>query len=111
MCFCPVMITSSPTSTDGRDRSTSVMASADATLTLSEGVGVASCVPSVGGPVATFVAGGWCFLSTRSACTLSAICRSNAQPCAGVGVQVGSSGLGHCVLGWERDVGDQMSNR
>ena len=107
------MITSLPTSTDtdGRDRPKSIMASADATLTLSDGVGVASCVPSVGGPVATFVAGGWCFLSTRSACTLSAICRLNAQPRAGVGVRVGSSGLRHCVLGRGGDVGNQMSNR
>ena len=87
------------------------MASADVMLTHSEGASGASGVPSVGGPVATFVAGGWCCLSTKSACTLSAICHSNAQPYAGVGGQVGASGLGHCVLGRERDVGNQMSNR
>ena len=105
------MIASLPTSTDGRDRPTSVMASADAMLTLSDGASVASGVPSVGGPVATFVAGGWCFLSTRLACTLSTICRLNAQPYAGVGGQVGASGLGHCFFGRERDVGNQMSDR
>ena len=111
MCFFPVMITSSPTSTDGRDRPKSVMASADATLTLREGASVASGVPSVGGPAATFGAGGWCFLSTRSECTLSAICRSNAQIYAGFGGQVGTPALEHCVLGREREGENQMANR
>ena len=100
-CVFPVMIASLPTCTDGRDGPTSVMASADAMHTLSNGASVASGVPSVGGPVATFVAGGWCFLSTRLACTLSAICRSNAQTCAGFGGQVGTPAQGRGAIRWQ----------
>ena len=95
----------------GGDRPKSVLASADATLTLSEGASVASGALSVGGPAATFGAGGWCFLSTRSVCTLSAICCSNEQIYAGFGGQVGTPALKHCVLGREREGGNQMANR
>ena len=111
MCFFPVTITSYPTSAGGRGRPTSVLASADATLTLSEGASVASGALSDDGPAATFGAGGWCFLSTRSVCTLLVICCSNEQIYAGFGGQVGTPALEHCVLGREREVGNQMANR
>ena len=58
MCFFPVTITSLPTSTEGRDRSESVFASADVTLTLSEGASIVSNALSVGGLAANFGAGG-----------------------------------------------------
>ena len=111
MCFFPVTITLAPTSAGGGDRPKSVLASADATLTLSEGASVASGTFSVGGPAATFGAGGWCFLSTRSVCTLSAICCSNEQIYAGFGGQVGTPALEHCVLGREREGGIQIADR
>ena len=111
MCFFPVTITSSPTSAEGRDRPKSVLASADGALTLSEGASVASGALSVSEPATTFGAGGWCFLSTRLVCTLSAICRSNEQIYAGFGGQVGTPALEHCVLGREREGGNQMANR
>ena len=105
MCFFPVTITLSPTSAGGRDRPKSVLASADATLTLSEGVSVASGALSVGGPDATFMAWGWCFLRTRLVCTLSAICCSNKQIYAGFGGQGGPLATEHCVLGREKKLG------
>ena len=110
MCFFPVMFTSSPISTEGRDMPKSVMAIANATPSLvSEGVSVASSALSVGGPAATFVAFGWCFLRTRSVCTLSAICCSNEQIYAGFGGQAAPPAPGQCVLGREEEGGNQMA--
>ena len=111
MCFFPVTITSSPTSVGGRDRPKSVLASADATLTLSESASVVIDSPLIGGPSAKFGAGGWVFLRTRSVCTLSAICCSNEQIYAGFGGQVGPPATEQCVLGQEREKGNQRANR
>jgi hypothetical protein len=81
------------------------LASADATLTLSKGASVVGGVLSVGGPAATFVAGGRCFLSSRLVCTLSAICRSNEQIYAGFWGQVGTPAFKNYALGQEKGGG------
>ena len=112
MCFFPVMITSSPTSKAGRDMPKSVMASADVTPCLVvKGARVSSGVPSVGGPAAAIGSGGGCFHNCRSACTLSAICRSNAQVSAGVDGPVVTPALEHCVFGLGGEVVSRMANR
>ena len=89
----------------------STFASTDATLTLSEGASVVIDSLSIGGPSAKFGAGGWYFLRTRLVCTLSAICCSNEQIYAGFGGQVGPPATEQCVLGREREGGNQKANR
>ena len=69
-------MTLSSTSSEGRDRSKSVLASADATFALSEGASVVHVLRSDDGQDAVFGAGGF-FLRTRLLCTLLAICCSN----------------------------------
>ena len=64
------------TSSEGRDRSKSVLASADATFTLSKGASLVHVLRSVDGQAAVFGAGGF-FLRTRLLCTLLAICCLN----------------------------------
>ena len=98
MCFVPVTMTSSLTSSKGRDRHKSVMASADATLTLSEGAGVVNVLSWVGGQAAALVVGG-CFLRTRSLCTLSIIFCSNEQIYAGFGGKIGQLVPERCING------------
>ena len=57
-CF-PFTMTSSSTSSEGRVRPKSVLASADATLTLSEGACVVTVLRSVGEQAAAMGAGGF----------------------------------------------------
>ena len=76
--FLPVTMTSSLTSSEGRNRHKSVLASADAPLTLSEGAGDVNVLRWVDGQAAVLGVGG-CFLRTRSFCTLSIIFCSNEQ--------------------------------
>ena len=92
------------TSFDGRDWPKFVLASADATLTLSKGASVVNMLCSVNGQAAVLGAGGF-FLRTRSLCTLSAICCSNDQMYAGVGGKVGQLAPEQCVNGQEKEVG------
>ena len=66
-------MTSSSTSSKERDRPKSVLANADATLTLSKGASVVSGLHSVDGQAAALGAGRL-FRRTRLLCTLSAIC-------------------------------------
>ena len=101
MCFVPVTMTSS-TSSNGRDRPKSVLASADATLTLSEGAGVVNVLRWVDGQAAV-LGGGGCFLRTRSLCTLSIICRSNEQIYAGFGGKVGQLVPEQCINGRKKE--------
>ena len=77
MCVFPFMMTLSSTSSEGRVRPKSVMANADATLTLSEGACAVTVLLSVGGLAAAPVAGGWLFLRTRLLCIFTAICWLN----------------------------------
>ena len=98
MCCFPFTMTSSSTSSAGRVRPKSVLASADATLTLSEGACVVTVLRSVGGQAAAMGAGGWFFLRTRSLCILSAICCSNEQICTGFLGKV----VGRMVIGREK---------
>ena len=87
------------------------MAIADATPSLvSKGTGVSSGVPSVGGPSASIWTGGRCFRNSRLACTLSAICRSNAQISAGVDGPVVTPALENCVFGLGGEVVSCMAN-
>ena len=58
MCFVPVTMTSSSTSSKGRDRPKSVLASADATLTPSEGANVVVVLRWVAGQAAVVDVGG-----------------------------------------------------
>ena len=69
MCFVPVTMTSSLTSSKGMDRPESVLVSAEATLTLSEGADVVIVLRWVAGRAAVVAGGGW-ILVTRSLCTL-----------------------------------------
>ena len=91
-------MTSSSTSSEGRDRPKSVLASADATLTLSEGAGVVIVLLWVTGQAAVVGVGG-CFLMTRSLCTLSIIFCSNEQIYAGFGGKVGKLADKQCIDG------------
>ena len=59
---------------EGGVRPKSILASADATLTLSKGACVVTVLRSVGGQAAAIGASGWFFLRTRSLCILLAIC-------------------------------------
>ena len=97
------------TSSEGRDRPKSVFASADATLTLSEGASVVSDLLLVNGQAAKFGAGGWFFLRTSLLCTLSAICCSNKQIYAGFGGKVGPLAPELCVLGQDKEGGNQTA--
>ena len=81
-------MTSLSTSSEGKDRPKSVLDSADATLTLSEGAGVVKVLRWVDGKAAVLDVGG-CFLMTRSLCTLSIIFCSNEQIYAGFGGKFG----------------------
>jgi hypothetical protein len=92
------MMTSSSTSSKGRDRPKSVLASADATLTLSEGAGVVIVVHWVVGQ-ADIVDFSGCFLMTRSLCTLSIIFCSNEQIYAGFGGKIGQLVPERCING------------
>ena len=106
MCLVPVMMASTLTSSKGRDRPKSVMASADATLTLSEGADVVNVLRWVDVQAAALGVGG-CFLKTRSLCTLSAICCSNESIYAGFGGKAGPLAPKQCVLGREKEGGNQ----
>ena len=68
MCFFPVTMTPSLTSSEGRVRPKSVLASADATLTLREGARVVTVLRSVGGKAAEMGAG--FFFSGQGRCEL-----------------------------------------
>ena len=113
MCFVSVTMTSLLTSSKGRDRPTSTLASADATLTLSEGAGVVDVLLWVGGQAAVLDVGG-CFLMTRSLCTLSNICCSNEQIYAGFGGKVGQLVPKQCINGrkkeWVQSDGDRCKD-
>ena len=87
MCLVLVTMTSLSTSSKGRDKPKSVMASAYATLTLSEGAGVVNVLRWVDRQAATLGVGG-CVLRTRSLFTLLVILSSNEQICAGFGGKV-----------------------
>ena len=100
------MMTSSSTSSKGRDRPKSVLASADATLTLSEGAGVVNVLRWVDEQAAIVGVGG-CFLRTRSLFTLSIICCSNEQIYAGFGGKVGQLVPKRCIDG--RKKGNQTA--
>ena len=96
MCFFPVMVTSSSTSSEGRGRATPSLASDDATLTFSEGAGLGNLLRSVNEQAAT-VGSGCPLRRTRSMSTLLAICCSNEQIYAGVGGKVGHLAPEQCV--------------
>ena len=95
-------MTSSLTSSEERDRPKSVLASADATLTLSEGAGVVKVLRWVNGQAAVLDGGG-CFLRTRSLCTLSIIFCSNEQIYAGFGGKVGQLVPEWCINGRKKE--------
>ena len=81
LCFFPFMMTSSSTRADGSVRPRSVLASADATLILSEGTRVVSVLRSVGGHSDGIGCGVWLLRRTRLLWTLAAICCSNEIVC------------------------------
>ena len=109
MCCFPFTMTSSSTSSEGRVRPKSVLASADVTLALSKGACVVTVLRSVSGQAAAMGAGGCFFLRTRSLCILSAICCSNKQIYAGFGGKVGPLAPKLCVLGREKEGGNQTA--
>ena len=83
------------------DRAMPSLASADVTLTFSEGAGLGNLLRSVKGQAAA-VGAGWLFRRTRSMCTLLAICCSNEQIYAGIGGKVGHLAPKQCVRGEKR---------
>jgi len=96
-------MTSSPTRSEGRVRPKSVLANADATITLSEGACVVTVLRSVGGQAAAMGAGGWFFLRTRLLRILLAICCSNEEICSGfLGKVVGQLAPERCLIGREK---------
>ena len=101
-------MTSSSTSSKGRDRPKSVFASADANLTLSKGASVLKVLRSVNGQAAVLGASGF-FLRTRSLCTLQEICCSNEQIYTGIGGKVGQLAPEQCVNGQEKEGGNQTA--
>ena len=103
MCFVPVTMTSFSTSSEGKDKPKSVLASADATLTLSEGAGVVNVLRWVDGQVSVLGVGG-CFLRTRSLCTVSIIFCSNEQIYTGFGGKVGQLVPERCIDGRKRRI-------
>jgi hypothetical protein len=102
------MMTSLLTISEGRDRPRFVLASADATLTLSGGASVVNMPQSVNGQAAVLGAGSF-FLKTRLLCTLSEICCSNQKIYAGVGGKVGQLAPKQCVNGQEKEGGNQTA--
>ena len=92
------MMASTLTSSKGRDRPKSVMTSADATLTLSEGAGVVNVLRWVDGQASALGVGG-CFLRTRSLCTLLIIFCSNEQIYASFGGKDGQLVPERCIDG------------
>ena len=76
-------MTSLSTSAEGRVRSKSVMANADATFTLSKVACAVTVLLYVDGHAAAPVAGGWLCLRTRLLCIFTAICCSNEWVCSG----------------------------
>ena len=78
LCFVPVTMTSSSTSSKGRDRCKSVVASAEATLTFSVDAGAVVALRLISGQSVVVDVGTW-FLVTRFLCTLSLIFCSNEQ--------------------------------
>ena len=70
-------MTSSSTSAEGRVRPKSSMATAAATLALSEVAWWSDALLSVGGVSAALITGGRCFRRTRLLCTFAAICCAN----------------------------------
>ena len=102
MCLVPVMMTSLSTSSEGRDRPISVLASADATFTLSKGAFVVTVLRSVNGQSVAMVAGGF-VLRTRSLCTFSAICCSNKLIYVGFGSRVGQLAPEQFVNGRDKE--------
>jgi len=95
-------MTSSSTRSKGRVRPKSVLANADATLTLGEDACVVTVQLSVGGQAAELGAGGWFFRRTRLLCILLAICCSNKEICSGfLGKVVGRLAPDQCLIGQE----------
>ena len=98
MCAFLLMMTSSSTSSEGRDTYRSDLASVDATLTLSVGASVVDVLRWANGKGAVLGADGF-FLRTRFLCTLFAICCSNGQIYAGFGGSVGQLAPELCIDG------------
>ena len=108
MWVVPVTMTSPLTSSEERDGPKFVLASADATLTLSKGASVVNVLHSVNAQAAAMGSGSF-FLSTRSMCTLSAICCSNEQICTGFGGKVGQLAPEQCINGQEKEGDNQTA--
>ena len=106
MCFVPVTMTSLLTRAKGMDRLKSVLASADATFTLSEGADVVLVLRWVAGHAAVVDVGGW-ILMTRSLCTFLMILCSNELVYTGFGGEVGQLVTEQCIngnkKGWQSD--------
>ena len=94
-------MTSSSTSSEGRDRPKYVFASADVTLNLSEGASVVSDLLSVDEQAAEFGAGGCFFLRTRS-CEIYCTTALTLQP--SFRIRIVFSVQGRCVL-FQQSVG------